>query len=135
MNTPVAPRRSALAFDRPVFALWTFAILAALDVVLYLGGPRMFGAFARGEAVVLLHVALASVVAFFMFGLDKRRSKLQGRRVAESTLLGLAFLGGAPGAMAAMSVFRHKTQKAVFKFGVPVALFAHVVIVGWSLLS
>lgn len=135
MNPPATPRRSALALDRPAFAPWTFAVLAATDVVLYLGGPGAFGVFARGEAVVLLHVALASVVAFLVFGIDKRRSKFEGRRVAESTLLGLAFLGGAPGAMAAMSLFRHKTQKRVFKFGVPVALFAHVVIVGWSFLS
>jgi uncharacterized membrane protein YsdA (DUF1294 family) len=35
-------------------------------------------------------------------------------RVAESTLLMLAFLGGTPGAYAGRSIFRHKTRKQPF---------------------
>jgi uncharacterized membrane protein YsdA (DUF1294 family) len=129
---PSAPRPSRLGLDRPQFAWWTFAVVCAADVVLYLAGPDVF---VRGEIVATLHVAVVSVCAFLLFGYDKFRAGGAGRRVAESNLLGLAWLGGAPGALAAMSLFRHKTQKPVFKFGVPAALFAHVVALGWFWLN
>jgi uncharacterized membrane protein YsdA (DUF1294 family) len=45
----------------------------------------------------------------------------QGRwRVPEATLLGLAALGGSAGAWVAMQLFRHKTKKNKFRYGVPI---------------
>jgi uncharacterized membrane protein YsdA (DUF1294 family) len=135
VNRPTAGPTTPSALDRPTVALWFFTAFAALDVVLYLGGPRLFGLFARGAVVATLHVGLASLAAFALYGFDKYRAGRGGRRVAESTLLLMAFTGGAPGAAAGMSLFRHKTQKPLFKLGIPLALFAHVVILGWIWLS
>ncbi len=56
----------------------------------------------------------ASVSTFAIYGLDKTLARLQRTRVPESVLLGLAALGGSPGALAAMRVFRHKTIKQSF---------------------
>jgi uncharacterized membrane protein YsdA (DUF1294 family) len=39
--------------------------------------------------------------------------------VPEATLLGFAALGGSVGAWLAMQLFRHKTQKKKFRYGVP----------------
>jgi len=62
------------------------------------------------------------VLTFVVFGVDKRKAR-QGRwRVPEATLLGLTALGGSIGAWLAMQLFRHKTQKKKFRYGVP-ALF------------
>lgn len=61
-------------------------------------------------AAVALNLATAAVYAW-----DKRAAAKQRRRVPETTLLGLAFLGGWPAAWATMSLVRHKTQKLRFK--------------------
>ena len=52
--------------------------------------------------------------AFAAFGIDKARAERGAWRVQESTLLTLAFLGGAIGAYAGRSLFRHKTRKQPF---------------------
>ena len=44
------------------------------------------------------------------------------------TLIGLAFAGGTIGGLAAMYLFRHKTTKPYFTFGLPMILLAQVVL-------
>ena len=65
---------------------------------------------------LFLYCALViNVLAFFAFGLDKRRARLQRRRIPESTMIGLAFAAGLVGAWLGMKVFRHKTRKRSFQ--------------------
>ena len=54
-----------------------------------------------------------------MFGEDKKRAKQQKWRISESTLLWMAFFGGAIGALLGMRNFHHKTQKRKFRILVP----------------
>ncbi|GJM21067.1 MAG: cyanate transport [Planctomycetota bacterium] len=56
-----------------------------------------------------------SVVTLLVFGLDKLLARLQSRRISERALLGLSLLGGSPGALLAMPLFRHKTVKGSFR--------------------
>ena len=51
---------------------------------------------------------------FVLFGIDKAKARAGSWRVAESTLLMLAFVGGTLGAYAGRAVFRHKTCKQPF---------------------
>ena len=73
-----------------------------------------------GNMVVLCYLAGINLVAFLAFGEDKRRAAKHLWRISEATLLSLAVIGGAAGALAGMHVFRHKTRKPKFRFGIPV---------------
>ncbi len=53
-------------------------------------------------------------IAFTAFGIDKANAERGHWRIAESTLLTLALLGGTPGAYAGRALFRHKTRKQPF---------------------
>ena len=55
-----------------------------------------------------------NLLAFVLFGIDKAKAQVGAWRVAESTLLLLAFVGGTVGAYAGRAVFRHKTRKQPF---------------------
>lgn len=79
---------------------------------------------------IIVYAAL-NVVTFFIYGIDKLSAKKRLAQVSDITLLKLAILGCSFGAYLAMLVFRHKTQQATFRYGVPLALFFHIVFVGW----
>lgn len=61
-----------------------------------------------------LYLLTINAAAFTAFALDKRSAARGGRRVPERRLLALAAMGGAPGALVARAVLRHKTRKAGF---------------------
>ena len=65
-------------------------------------------------ANIATYVAVINAVAFAAFGIDKLAARSGGWRVSEARLLGLAFLGGSPGAYAGRHLFRHKTRKQPF---------------------
>lgn len=71
-------------------------------------------------------IAIASLLAFLAFALDKMFAKMGGRRVPEAVLLWFSFCGGAAGALCAMNMFHHKTQKNKFTVSVPLMLMLHI---------
>ena len=66
------------------------------------------------ENYLLLIYAAVSLVAFFAYGIDKRRAKRRKWRTPEAVLLGLGFFGGAAGALLGMTAFHHKTRHWYF---------------------
>ena len=75
-----------------------------------------------------LLTALMSLTAFAAFGADKRFAEKKMRRIPERTLLLLCLLMGASGGLLAMGLFRHKTRKPKFRFGVPVCLALNIAV-------
>lgn len=57
---------------------------------------------------------LINVLAFALFGIDKRRAVAGQWRIREATLIGVALAGGWLGAKAGQRRFRHKTRKQPF---------------------
>ena len=76
-------------------------------------------------ALLILYVA-CSVAAFVAFGLDKRAARLGRRRIPEAALHGLELLGGWPGALLAMRVFRHKSSKLRYQVVTGLIIAVHV---------
>ncbi|MDQ3139167.1 MAG: DUF1294 domain-containing protein [Pseudomonadota bacterium] len=62
-------------------------------------------------AAALLAVNIWTVLRFWQ---DKQRAVAGTRRIPEADLLGLALVGGSPGALLARRWFRHKTRKEPF---------------------
>lgn len=103
--------------------------------------------------ISIIAIVAINVITFFVFGYDKGVAKYNAykhekynnkltktknpssvkeptarRRIPEKTLLTLAALGGALGALIGMSVWRHKTQHKKFVYGIPAILVVHIII-------
>jgi uncharacterized membrane protein YsdA (DUF1294 family) len=77
--------------------------------------------------LVLGAYAVMSGATFIAYGLDKSAAhRGRRRRVRENTLHLLALLGGWPGALLAIPIFRHKWRKASFVTMVWLIALAHV---------
>ena len=63
---------------------------------------------------LLILLALLSLVAFLLYGLDKWKAKSGKWRIPELWLLGIGLLGGGPGALLGMYLFHHKTRHWYF---------------------
>ena len=74
------------------------------------------------------YFTVVNVIAFIMYGVDKRRAIRGNWRIPEKTLIGVAGIGGAFGALAGMYFFRHKTQKPMFKTLVPLFCVAYIIV-------
>ncbi|MFC5471431.1 DUF1294 domain-containing protein [Cohnella suwonensis] len=69
--------------------------------------------------------------ALWAMAYDKGQAKRRGRRVPERTLFLLAAVGGSPGAIAGMRLWRHKTKHVSFVVGMPAILVVQALIVYW----
>lgn len=67
-------------------------------------------------------ILTVNVVTFAFYGADKLKARKKKWRIPESTLLWLAFMGGALGALLGMLTFRHKTRHRKFVTLVPLFL-------------
>ena len=83
--------------------------------------------------LLICWLLIINLITFFTFGVDKWKAKRKEkkdtvRRIPEKTLLVLAVLGGSPGALLGMRVWRHKTLHRAFRWGVPMILALQIVI-------
>lgn len=81
----------------------------------------------------LFYLVFINILAFIVYGIDKRKAVCAQWRISEKTLLGLAVLGGSAGSLLGMRVFHHKTRKPKFYLGVPAILIAETVAVVWMM--
>ena len=65
-------------------------------------------------ATILVIYGFMSVVAFGLYGLDKRRAVRGEWRISERTLHGAELLGGWPGGWLGQRVFHHKGKKTQY---------------------
>lgn len=67
-----------------------------------------------GLEISICALALINAWTILRFWQDKQRAQAGERRIPEADLLGLAIIGGSPGALLARHMFRHKTRKEPF---------------------
>jgi uncharacterized membrane protein YsdA (DUF1294 family) len=78
------------------------------------------------DSFAAIWLAAFSAVTFLAFGFDKWRAARSGSRVPESFLVMLGALGGWPGGLLGIIVFRHKTAKWTFQLKYTLALFPFI---------
>ena len=61
-------------------------------------------------------IFVMSLIAFILYGVDKKKAQKQVWRIPEAVLLYFGFFGGAIGALLGMKTFRHKTKHWYFWF-------------------
>ena len=66
------------------------------------------------DIIILIFYLIINLLAFMLYGIDKKKAQKQVWRIPEKSLFLTAFLGGAFGALAGMQVFHHKTKKNYF---------------------
>ena len=77
---------------------------------------------------IVIYLISINIVTFLAMFIDKKRAEKGEWRIKESTLLGLAMLGGSIGVITRMYVFRHKTKILRFSVGFPVILITEIVL-------
>ena len=86
----------------------------------------MLGGFNKTALAILgIYLAAVNLAAFGLFYEDKEIAKRNGRRVPELYLLGIALAGGSAGGNLAMRLFKHKTLKWYFAYGLPAFIVLH----------
>lgn len=70
-----------------------------------------------------------NIIAFIAYGVDKYNAIHRKTRIRIVTLLFIAFIGGSLGALSAMYIFRHKTNKDYFAVGVPLIICTQIIVI------
>ncbi len=74
---------------------------------------------------------IINIITIFVYGQDKLKAVNHWWRIPEWMLLGLVATRGSVVAYLGMLVFRHKTLKPLFRFGVPVILIVHALVAAY----
>ena len=74
---------------------------------------------AQIQIIVVSYIIIINLLAFVLYGIDKKRSIRNEFRIRESVLLWIARLGGAFGSWLGIKLFRHKTKHTKFRIVVP----------------
>ena len=83
--------------------------------------------------ILVYYLILINVAAFTLYGLDKSFAVKKKRRISEATLILVACIGGAPGALLGMLVFHHKTRKKKFRVTIPILVGIFLLLNGFFL--
>ena len=84
--------------------------------------------------VIAIYLFIINAAGFLVMTADKLFARSKSWRVPESTLLGVAAIGGSIGIWASMYIVRHKTKHIKFVIGVPAILVLQLILVLYLLL-
>lgn len=87
-----------------------------------------FWEFFDRHKILLTYLVVINMITFAAFAIDKMNAIEKRSRIRIVTLLGLSFIGGSIGGIAAMYTFRHKTKKDYFTVGEPLIIVMQIVL-------
>ena len=77
----------------------------------------------------IYYLIIINIAAFIITFADKRKAVKNKYRISEKALFVLSVIGGSMGAFTAMLLFRHKTKKWYFIYGIPFIIIIQIIIV------
>ena len=83
------------------------------------------------EQIFFIYISAINIIAFIMYGIDKALARAQKYRISEASLIFVAILGGALGALCGMFVFHHKTRKKKFLIFIPLIFIIQTASIAW----
>ena len=135
------------SFMDKVFAIILDPILKFMDLIISF-------VFSSKIITIIVGLLLLNLLGFYMMHYDKKIAQYNGkvkeehpdldedelkkqhllkRRTPERTLLLIAAVFGSLGVLGGMYKFRHKTQKPLFKYGVPAIIVLQIIFVIYNL--
>lgn len=75
---------------------------------------------------IIYYLIIINVITLIIFGIDKLKAIKEKSRVRNTTLFGLAILGGSIGALIGMYIFHHKTKTWYYIYGIPLILIIQI---------
>lgn len=78
--------------------------------------------------IIISYILLINIIAFFLYGVDKKRAVNHERRIPVWVLLWAARLGGGVGSWLGMNYFHHKKKHSRFMILVPLWISIWMVI-------
>ncbi len=78
---------------------------------------------------IIYYLIFINFFTFIVFGIDKYKAIKNNYRIKEKTLFFLAIIGGVIGAIFGMKIFRHKTLKPSFKYGIPILAVIEIILI------
>ena len=69
--------------------------------------------------IAVAYLLFINLLAFILYGVDKRKARRDKYRISEGTLLWMARLGGGVGSWIGIRRFHHKTKHTKFRILVP----------------
>lgn len=81
------------------------------------------------QIIIISYLVVINLMAFVLYGIDKKRAIRNEYRIRESALLWIARLGGAVGSWLGIKVFRHKTKHTKFRIFVPLWMIIWTVVI------
>ena len=71
------------------------------------------------KTIVVSYLITINLIAFILYGVDKKRAIRNEYRISERVLLWMARIGGGIGCWLGIKLFRHKTKHTKFRIVVP----------------
>jgi len=78
---------------------------------------------------MLIYLLVVNAVGFAVMLYDKYLARNNLWRIPETTLFGIAVIGGSIGCLCGMYTVRHKTKHRSFTLGIPAILVAQILLV------
>lgn len=69
--------------------------------------------------IIISYILIINLIAFILYGIDKKRAIRSKYRIRENVLLWMARLGGGIGSWLGIKTFHHKTKHTKFRILVP----------------